>query len=459
MNKEKDYAALQQYVSLYEQTSEVLCRHSAPLMNALRDEALSALKTNGLPTRKAEAYKYTDIPQLLSPDYGLNIQRLDMLTDPHKVYQCEVPGLKSQLHYVVNDKLMEKSGEYKRHEERTEGDEGIRVLSLRDEALRNPQLLEHYYGKLAKVQDDSLTALNTLLAQDGLLIIVPKGIETAKPVQVINLLCGKVPMMVCRRVLIIVEEGAKANLIFCDHNATDSPFLTSQVVECFVERNASLDLYCMEETHAANNRIANLYISQAEGSHVSHHAITLTGGTTRDTTMVQLQGEGASCILNGCIIADRKQHIDNNTLISHLAPHCQSEELYKYVLDEQATGAFAGRILVAPEAQHTDAHMTNQNLLTTREAHMFSQPELVIHADDVKCAHGSTTGQLNDAALFYMRQRGIPLKEARLLLEQAFINEVVEHVALLPLRERLRFLVEKRFRGELDTCKSCRRCR
>ena len=117
MNKEKDYAALQQYVSLYEQTSEVLCRHSAPLMNALRDEALSALKTNGLPTRKAEAYKYTDIPQLLSPDYGLNIQRLDMLTDPHKVYQCEVPGLKSQLHYVVNDKLMEKSGEYKRHEE------------------------------------------------------------------------------------------------------------------------------------------------------------------------------------------------------------------------------------------------------------------------------------------------------------------------------------------------------
>lgn len=452
-----DHAALHQYISLYEQAGTMLCQHSAPLMNALRDGAFSALKTHGLPTRKTEAYRYTDVAAMLEPDYGLNLQRLDLQVDPRQVYKCEVPGMKSQLHYMVNDRLREEREERK-EEEHAGSTDGIRVVSLREEALHNPQRLAQYYGKLARVDDDSLTALNTLLAQDGLFIHIPHDTQAADTLQVINLLCGSVPMMICRRVLIVVEAGARASVLFCDHNADDTPFLTSQVVEVFVGEGAQLDLYCMEETHQANNRLSNLYIEQQADSRVTHHAITLTGGTTRNTAEVRLVGEGAECTLNGCVIADRRQHTDNHTLIAHQAPHCKSEELYKYVLDEQASGAFAGRILVAPEAQHTDAHMTNQNLLTNREAHVWSQPELVIHADDVKCAHGSTTGQLNEAALFYMQQRGIPQREARLLLEQAFINEVVERIGLLPLRERLRFLVEKRFRGELDACKHCRRC-
>jgi Fe-S cluster assembly protein SufD len=174
---------------------------------------------------------------------------------------------------------------------------------------------------------------------------------------------------------------------------------------------------------------------------------------------LRLAGEGASCSCNGCVIADKEQHVDNNTLIEHLVPHCTSSELYKYVLDDKAVGAFAGRVMVAEGAQQTSSEMRNQNLCATRQARMFTQPMLEIYADDVKCSHGSTVGQLNDAALFYMQQRGISRAEARTLLQQAFIGEVIDSIELPPLRDRLRYLVEKRFRGELSKCEGCKLCK
>ena len=453
----RDLDVIKQYVELYRASHDMLCAHSAPVMNTLREQAYHALETQGLPTRKVEAYRYTDIPALFAPDYGLNLRRLNMQTNPRDAYRCEVPGLKTQLFYIINDQLWEnveeESGKV------IETDSRVRVCSLRDAAMNDSAFVKSFYGKLASVEADAVNAVNTMLAQDGLLIHIPSHCEVDETIQIINLLRGDVDLMVNRRVLIIIEAGAKASLLFCDHHVNDHTFLTTQVMEVYVGEGASLDIYDMEETHADNHRVSNCYVSQAADSRVRHHVITLTGGTTRNHNEVIMQGEGAECVMNGCVIADRQQHVDNHTLIRHEVAHCHSEELYKYVLDEQATGAFAGRILVSEEAQQTDARMTNQNLLTNHEARMYTQPELEIYADDVKCAHGSTVGQLNDAALFYMRQRGIPLKEARLLLEQAFINEVVDRIPLLPLRERLRLLVEKRFRGELNKCTTCRVCR
>ena len=265
--------------------------------------------------------------------------------------------------------------------------------------------------------------------------------------------------MVNRRVLIVVEENARIKLLFCDHAADDRRFLATQVIEAYVGDNASLDLYCLEETHVKNVRVSNVFIEQQRDSRVSHNVITLHNGVTRNRTDLVFAGEGAECDLRGCVIADKHQHVDNNTLIDHRVGHCTSNELYKYVLDENAVGAFAGRVLVRHGAQKTDSVMRNQNLCSTKEARMYTQPMLEIYADDVKCAHGSTVGQLNDAALFYMRQRGIPLKEARLLLEFAFVNEVIDGIKLDPLRDRLHYLVEKRFRGELNKCEGCKLCR
>ena len=442
-----------QYIDLYGECRDMLRKHSCEVMNAVRDEAFENFKLLGFPTKKVERYKYTDIPSLFEPDYGLNINRLEIPVDPYKAFKCDVPNLSTSLYFVVNDSFYDKALPKK------ELPEGVIVDSLARIAAEKPELISRYYAKIAKTEEDGITALNTMLAQDGLLIYVPKGTVVDRAIQVINILRSDVDLMVNRRVLIIVEDRAEIKLLFCDHAADDRRFLATQVIEAYVGENAGLDLYCLEETHAKNVRVSNVFISQQANSRVNHNVITLHNGTTRNRTDLVFEGEGAECNLAGCVIADKDQHVDNNTLIDHKVGHCTSNELYKYVLDENAVGAFAGKVLVRHGAQHTTSQETNQNLCTTKTARMFTQPMLEIYADDVKCAHGSTVGQLNDAALFYMQQRGISKKEAKLLLEFAFINEVIDHMKLEPLRDRLHYLVEKRFRGELNKCEGCKLCK
>lgn len=447
-------AAAAQYTDLYRSCRDMLFSHSAAVMNAVRDNAFDSFSRMGFPSRKVERYKYTDMQALFAPDYGLNLNRLDIPANPYDAFRCDVPNLSTSLYFMLNDSFYDKALPKK-------GllPDGVIVGSLRAGAERNPGLIAEYYSKIAAADKDAVTALNTMLAQDGLLVYVPRGVRTDRAVQVINILRSDVDLMVNRRVLIIVEEGAEIKLLFCDHAMDDRRFLTTQVIEAYVAGNASLDLYCLEETHARNVRVSNLYIEQQADSRVNHNIITLHNGVTRNMTDIALAGEGAECRLGGCVIADKEQHVDNNTLIDHRVPHCTSSELYKYVLDGKAVGAFAGRVLVRHGAQKTSSVMNNRNLCATKEARIYTQPMLEIYADDVKCAHGSTVGQLNDAVLFYMRQRGISLREARLLLQTAFVNEVIDGIALEPLRDRLHYLVDKRFRGELSRCEGCRLCR
>ena len=447
----------QQYIELYEQARELICSHAPEAMYAVRDEAFEDFRRQGFPSKKVERYKYTDMQKLFAPDYGVNLNRLQIPVDPYETFRCDVPNLSTSLYFVINDSF------FKDDKPKGHLPEGVIIGSLRD----NPELVAKYYAKQAKTSDDAVTALNTLLAQDGLFVYVPKNIKVDRAIQVINILKAtpqnaqrQVPdLMVNRRVLIILEEGAELKMLFCDHTADDRNFLATQVIEAYVGENASLDLYCLEETHYKNVRVSNVYIDQQANSRVNHNVITLHNGITRNKLDLTFSGEGAECQCYGCVIADKQQHVDNNTLITHKVPHCTSNELYKYVLDDQSTGAFAGRVLVEHGAQKTSSQMTNQNLTATKEARMYTQPMLEIYADDVKCAHGSTVGQLNDAALFYMRQRGISLEEAKLLLQNAFINEVIDHMQLEPLRDRLHYLVEKRFRGELNKCAGCRLCK
>ena len=457
-----------QYIELYKQARQMIFDHAPEAMNAVRDQAFDDFKAQGFPSKKVERYKYTDIQKLFEPDYGVNINRLQIPVDPYEAFSCDVPNLSTSLYFVVND-MFYRDDKPKGQRLRVGGQrpgiipESVIIGSMRD----YPELVPKYYAKLAKTSDDAVTALNTMLAQDGLFVYVPKNVKMDRAIQVINILKATpsnaqkvVPdLMVNRRVLIVLEEGAEMKMLFCDHAADDKNFLATQVIEAYVGDNASLDLYCLEETHAKNVRVSNVYIDQQANSRVNHNVITLHNGTTRNKLDLTFSGEGAECQCYGCVIADKQQHVDNNTLIVHKVPHCTSNELYKYVLDDKAVGAFAGRVLVEHGAQKTTSQMTNQNLTATKEARMFTQPMLEIYADDVKCAHGSTVGQLNDAALFYMRQRGISLDEAKLLLQNAFINEVIDHMALEPLRDRLHYLVEKRFRGELNKCEGCKLCK
>ena len=441
----------QQYIDLFTQAEAMICRHSADVLNAPRAAAFAHFQQLGFPSSKNEDYKYSDMGKLFAPDYGLNLNRLSIPVNPNEVFKCDVPNMSTSLFFVLNDSFY-------RENATSRLPEGVLLGSLKAMSEAHPDLVRSYYGKLADTSVDGVTAFNTMFAQDGLLIYVPRGVVVEKPIQLVNMLRADVNFMVNRRVLIILEDGAQLRLLACDHAMDDVNFLATQVMEVFVGNGAMLDLYELEENSLNTVRISNLYVKQGANSNVLLNGMTLTNGTTRNGVHVTLAGEGAELDLCGMVIADKNQHIDNHTVIDHAVPCCNSRELFKYVLDDEATGAFSGLVLVRPDAQHTNSQQTNRNLCATRQARMYTQPQLEIYADDVKCSHGATVGQLDERALFYMRQRGIPEKEARLLLMFAFVNEVIDMIRLDALRDRLHLLVEKRFRGELNKCKGCRIC-
>ena len=306
---------------------------------------------------------------------------------------------------------------------------------------------------------DNIAQFNTMFAQDGVVLYVPKGCVVEETIQIVTLLQANVEMLSNRRLLVILEENSSASLLICDHSSMEKQTLSTQVMEVFLGRGAQFNLYELEETSHSNTRLGHLFVRQEADSVFNHSNITLTNGFTRNSVNVALEGRGAEANVNGLAIGDKEQHIDNRTLVDHKTSDCNSTELYKYILDEHSTGVFAGKMLIRPDAQHTNSQQTNRNLCLTNDAHMYAQPQLEIYADDVKCSHGSTVGQLDENALFYMQQRGIPADEARHLLMYAFAGEVIENIRIEALRDRLHMLVEKRLRGELNHCKRCAMCK
>ena len=445
--------AEQQYIDLFTQYEALICKHSAEVLNAPRARAFADFEQLGFPTRKNEKYKYTDASKYFAPDYGLNLSRLEFPVNPYEVFKCDVPNMSTSLYFLVNDSF------YQKAQPTATLPDGVLFGSLKEMAEAHPELIKKYYGKLADTSQDAIAAFNTMFAQDGVCMYVPKGTVIDKPIQLVNILRADTNTMVNRRILIILEEGAQAKLLICDHAMDEVNFLSTQVIEVFAHDNTVFDLYELEETHNSTIRFNNLYVHQEANSNVLLNGMTLHNGTTRNTTSVTLAGKGAEVNLCGVAIADKNEQVDNHTFIDHQVSDCTSNELFKYVLDDQAVGAFAGRVLVREGAQHTSSQQTNRNICATREARMYTQPQLEIYADDVKCSHGATVGQLDENALFYMRQRGITLKEARLLLMFSFVNEVIDNIRMDALKDRLHLLVEKRFRGELNKCQGCTICK
>ena len=446
-------AAEQQYIDIFLECESAINEHSSQLLNSKRAEAFESFKKNGFPTRKVEKYKYTDVDALFAPDYGLNINRLDIPVNPYEVFKCDVPNMSTALYFIVNDSF------YPVSQTAPFLPKGVIIGSLKEISEKHPELIEKYYAQLANSAEDSITALNTMMAQDGFVLYVPKNVVVDKPIQLVNILHSSVDLMSNRRLLVILEENAQAKLLVCDHAMDNVNFLSTQVIEAFVGENSFLDIYELEETHNKSVRFSNLYVSQQANSNVLINGMTLHNGVSRNMTNVTLEGRGAEVKLCGMAIADKHEHVDNHTFIDHKVSDCTSSELFKYVLDDDAVGAFAGKVLVRHGAQNTKSEQTNRNICITRSARMYTQPQLEIYADDVKCSHGATVGQLDENALFYMQQRGISLKEARLLLMFAFVNEVIDNVSLDVLKERLHILVEKRFRGELSKCVGCAICK
>jgi Fe-S cluster assembly protein SufD len=422
----------------------------ADALNALRDSAFADFERTGFPAFLSEDYQQTNVEEAFAFNHGLNFKRLPFPLNPEKVFYCDVPNLSASPCFVVND------GFHAQHQPKTGLPEPVFSGSLNVFAARFPEIFQRYYAKLADASSDGIAAFNTMFVQDGYVLHIPDNTVLEHPVQLINTLTGNADILCNRRMLIIVGKNARAKLLVCDHTSEENRrFLTTQVTEVFVDENAVFDLCELEESSMKTTRFTSTFISQQAGSRMTLNETTLYNGLTRNSCHVFLNGEHAEAHLSGIAILGERQHTDNFVKIVHRAPGCFSNQLFKYVLDDAATGVFTGRIVVSPGAQKTNAFQTNKNLCVTREAKMFSKPQLEIYADDVKCSHGMTTGQLDENALFYLRSRGIPEKEARLLLMYAFTADVLENIRIDVLKDRLQRLVEKRFKGELAKCRGC----
>lgn len=436
--------SLQQYLDLYTSHADLLSRHSAKGFDALRRRACEALKSTGLPRRGTENYEFIDLHALLAPDYGFNLTRIPLDVNPRGGFKCGLPHLSSSLFFILNDMWAESK------EARQGLPEGIEIGPL----SRYIDSETERYGSLASLSNP-LVALNTMLVQEGVYIRVKKGVKVEKPVQLLNILEGLVPMMAMRRMLIILEEGAEVKLLTCSHSAGDTELASVGVAEIFAGKNSRLDFYDMEESGASTRRLTVTCLRQEEGSEVRIENFTLHNGQTRNEYHTAFAGPHASLRLYGMGIEGKESLLDNYSLIHHDSPDCHTEELFKYVLDDESRGAFTGLIYVAPGASKTEAYQSNRNLVDSDRARIFTKPQLEIYNDDVKCSHGSATGQLDAMQMFYLRQRGLSEEEARFLLKQAFVADVIDGVSIPALRDRLHRLVEQRFGGQDAACDEC----
>lgn len=440
-------SSLSQYTDLYRNHSDLLFKSSVPLVNSLREKAYEAVSDMSLPKKGSENYETTDLEAILAPDYGLNLMRVGMDANLAASFHCGVPSISNAPVLQVND-LIPCQGN-------VSGQSGVFVGNIGEFCKVHAEVAEKYFGSLAPMSNP-IVALNSMLAQDALVVYVAPRVNADKPIQIVNILNSSMPLMAVRRLLVVVGDDASAKILTCDHTQTaDVPLAALQTIEIAVGKNASLDFYDMEESSEKTSRLSALYLKQEEGSNVGIDNITLYNGNTRNEFHTRFDGENASLRLYGMGIEDRSRHLDNYSVIEHAVPGCNTLELFKYVVDDEAVGAFAGLINVAHGAEKTEAYQSNRNIVGSDKARMFSKPQLEIYADDVKCSHGSATGQLDDMQVFYMRTRGIPEEEAKLLLKQAFMADVVDAVGIPSLKDRLRILVEKRFAGTESSCSGC----
>lgn len=437
------------YSGLYTGNIERITGGSSQVINSFRTKAFEKFSELGIPSRKDEAYKYTNLDLFFRHDYKTYFIPGEEDFRKAEDFRCDVADLDTHgivlmngYYPTINGKLRELPG-------------GIVIGSLNEASFKYPSVIEKHYGKYAVSETDGLIHLNTAMASDGVFIHVPRGSVLRKPVQVVNLVDSEEDTFSQHRNLIIVEENAEFTLIICDHTLSPGRFLTNAVTEVFVGENSRFNIIRVQNEHNNACKVTHTFIHQERNSYASSNNITLHGGLVRNSTYHYLGGERAECNSFGLFLSDKWQHTDNFVYVDHAFPNCTSNQLFKGVLDEMATGAFNGRIFVARDAQGTMAYQKNNNILLTDDAKMDSKPQLEIYADDVKCSHGATVGQLDENALFYMQSRGIGKREARLLLMFAFAHEVIQNINVDALRERLDNLVMQRLKGELSRCASC----
>lgn len=409
--------------------------------HSLRNEALGNFERLGVPQRKEEAYKYTSLKSVFNKDYSLF---------PKKDTAIEYSDIKRFLiHEIDAYRVIFVDGIYSSHLSQTTHDKFD--VCLMSSALNNPKynsVIETYYNKLAP--QDGLSSLNTAFAREGAYIHIAKNIAVEKPIEIVYFSTGnETALMTQPRNLVVVGENSQVQIIERHQSLSDNEVLTNAVTEIFAAQRAMVDYYKIQNDKLNASLLDHTSVEQHTASEVRLHTFSFGGSLTRNNLNFYQKGEHCNSLLNGVTIIEGKQHVDHSTLVHHTQPNCESYQEYKQIFDDRAVGVFNGKVLVDKIAQKINAFQQNNNILVSDKATINAKPQLEIFADDVRCSHGCTIGQLDDDALFYMQSRGIGKKEARALLMFAFANSVLESVKIPEIKSRITKLIAKKLKVDI----------
>ena len=419
------------YLSTFTRLERALNENAPAWLPRLRHAAIESFAELGFPTTHDEEWIYTNVTPLVSTPF---VPGHAKLTEElrHRIQNLPLADLGCSRLTFLNARYVPELSKLR------EVPKGLKAGSLASAWKNHGPLLERHLAHYADWKTHAFVALNTAFFEDGTFIEVPKGAVLQKPLHILHISCGSGKATVSHpRNLIVVGDTGQVSVIETFLSLEDDTTFTNTVTEIVAGEGALVDYCKVQQESDAAFHYARVQVQQERSSTVATHSIQLGSVLTREEVQTVLNGEGAESLLHGLYVISGRQHVDNHTVIDHAKPHCASREIYKGVLEGKSQGVFNGKILVRPDAQKTDSKQSNKNLLLSEDAIINTKPQLEIFADDVKCTHGATVGQIDPEAVFYLRSRGIALDEAKKLLTYAFANDVMERIKFQPLREKL----------------------
>ena len=432
-----------QFIEYANNSMEMISANDTPRVKLLRQEALKNFIDNGFPTKKMEKWRNSRMIECVNENFNI-----DKIENKKHDFCCVIRELDTEVISMTNGKFAE-------NDSLKVLDNGIIIGSTRKAMQEYPELFEKYFGTCNINDNNGFYDINTALWQDGFFIYAPKNTVGEKPIQIIKIIDEENNPFIQTRNLIIVEASSQLQIIDCDDSIKEQSSFVNSYTEIFIGENAQLENYKLQNLNDNSSLLNTNTAKQLSNSRLQAHTISFNGGKIRNNIHVDIDGEGAECNIYGLYLVDKKQHVDNQLKVNHNVANCNSNEKFKGILDNNATAVFNGHVYVAPNAQKTTAYQNNSNIILTDKAKIHTLPFLEIYADDVKCSHGSSIGQLDQEAMFYMQQRGISKENARMLLMYAFAAEISNNIGIEALRERIDDMIKRRLKGELSSCENC----
>ena len=406
-----------------------------------REKSIQHLEDTGFPTIKDEEWKYTNLLPILKNDYQLSESKSEITAQSLKEYI--LTDTDTHLMVFVNGQFSEELSSI--------DEKHATICSLSEAEEKNPNILQKYWGSCLSKTPDSLVSLNSALSKEGAFIYVPKNKVVEKPIQIIYVTNQvSADLFLQSRNLIVIEENAQVQITERHQNFDGKEVFTNALTEIYADDNSIVDFYKIQNDKRSCSLIDNTWVKQGKNCNCTVDTFSFGGKFIRNNLNFLLEGEHSESNMRGITLIGQDQLVDHHTMVDHAVPNCLSNEMYKGIYDDNAKGVFNGKVMVRPDAQKTNAFQSNNNLLLTDSASIDTKPQLEIYADDVACSHGCTIGQLDDEALFYLRSRGIPFKEAQAMLMYAFANDVLSNVKIPELKEKLNKIIAEKLGVEIN---------